>query len=165
MYEGEWSQILAVQNLNYATIWGYQFGVRTELSKALFWTVHWSHPFGMDSQGHALRHASPFNATSQLVYRKKKWTATLTGRYNGEMSHDELSFSERSKTHIYAINENGQTYSPRWYTLSLMTNYEFNKNILLRIGIENIMDAQYRPYSSGIVAPGRGVFIGLRGSI
>jgi hemoglobin/transferrin/lactoferrin receptor protein len=49
--------------------------------------------------------------------------------------------------------------------LSLMTNYEFNKNILLRIGIENIMDAQYRPYSSGIVAPGRGVFIGLRGSI
>jgi len=165
MYEGEWSQILAVQNLDYATIWGYQFGVRTELSKALFWTVHWSHPFGMDSQGHALRHASPFNATSQLVYRKKKWTATLTGRYNGEMSHDELSFSERNKTHIYAINENGQTYSPRWYTLSLMTNYEFNKNILLRIGIENIMDAQYRPYSSGIVAPGRGVFIGLRGSI
>ena len=85
--------------------------------------------------------------------------------YNGEMSHDELSFSERSKTHIYAINENGQTYSPRWYTLSLMTNYEFNKNILLRIGIENMLDAQYRPYSSGIVAPGRGVFIGLRGSI
>ena len=97
--------------MDYATIWGYQFGVRTELSKVLFWTVHWSHPFGMDSQGHALRHASPFNATSQLVYRKKKWTATLTGRYNGEMSHDELSFSERNKTHIYAINENGQTYS------------------------------------------------------
>ena len=71
------------------------------------------------------------------------------------MSHEDLSFSERSKTHIYAIDENGLPYSPRWYTLSLMTNYEFNKNILLRVGIENIMDAQYRPYSSGIVAPGR----------
>lgn len=165
MYDDELSQVLAIQNLDYATIWGYQFGVRSELSKSLFWTVHWSHPFGMDSEGHPLRHASPFNATSQLVYRKKKWTATLTGRYNGEMSHEDLSFSERSKTHIYAIDENGLPYSPRWYTLGLMTNYEFNKNILLRVGIENITDVQYRPYSSGIVAPGRGVFIGLRGSI
>ena len=165
LYDGEVSQILAVQNLDYAVIWGYQFGIRTELSKTLFWTVHWSHPFGKDSEGNSLRHANPFNATTQLVFRKKKWSATLTGRYNGEMSYDELSFSERSKTHIYAADENGNPYSPRWYTAGIMTNYEFNKNILLRVGIENITDVQYRPYSSGIVAPGRAIFIGLRGSI
>lgn len=165
LYDGLLSEVLAVQNLDYATIWGYQFGVRSELSKSVFWTVHWSHPFGTDSQNLPLRHASPFNATSQIVFRRKKLTATLTGRYNGEMSYEELSFSERSKSHIYAIDENGLPFSPRWFTLGLMTNYEFNKNILLRLGVENIMDAKYRPYSSGIVAPGRGVFIGLRGSI
>lgn len=165
MYDGEMSQILAIQNLDYATIWGYQFGIRTEISKSLFWTLHWSHPFGLDSENMPLRHANPFNATSQLVYRKKKWTTTLTGRYNGQMDFEELSFSERSKTHIYAIDYQGRPYSPRWYTIGIIGHYEFNKNILLRLGIENIMDAQYRPYSSGIVAPGRSIFIGLRGSI
>jgi hemoglobin/transferrin/lactoferrin receptor protein len=164
-YDGEMSQILAVQNLDYAIIWGYQFGIRTEFTKSLFWTIHWSHPFGSDSEGNSLRHANPFNATSQLVFRKKRWSATITGRYNGEMSYEELSFSERSKTHIYAADENGNPYSPRWYTVGIMTNYEFNKNLLLRIGLENITDIQYRPYSSGIVAPGRALFIGLRGSI
>ena len=165
IYDGEISQILAVQNLDYAIIWGYQFGIRSEFTKSLFWTIHWSHPFGIDSEGNSLRHANPFNATSQLVFRKKRWSATITGRYNGEMSYEELSFSERSKTHIYAADENGNPYSPRWYTFGIMTNYEFNKNLLLRIGLENITDVQYRPYSSGIVAPGRALFIGLRGSI
>ena len=41
------------------------------------------------------------------------------GRYNGEMSYEELSFSERSKTHIYAADENGNPYSlpmvHRWH--------------------------------------------------
>ncbi len=164
-YDGELSQVLAIQNLDYAWIWGYQFGLRSELSKRLFWTVHWSHPFGRDSQGETLRHINPFNATSQIVYRRKKWSCNMTLRYNGEVAPEDMPLSERSKIQRYAINDLGQTYSPAWYTINIQSTYEVNKNIVLRIGMENLMNIKYRPYSSGITAPGRSVFIALRCSI
>ena len=81
------------------------------------------------------------------------------------MDYEDLSFSERDKVHIYATDNNGNPYAPRWYTLSALVTYEWNKNIALKGGIDNIMDVQYRPYSSGIMAPGRAFFVGLQGSI
>ena len=76
-----------------------------------------------------------------------------------------MPFSERSKTHMYALNDYGEVYAPAWYIINLHASYVFNKNILVRGGIDNIMDVQYRSYASGIVAPGRSLFLSLRGSI
>ena len=76
-----------------------------------------------------------------------------------------MPFSERSKLDMYAINDLGQAYSPAWYTMNIQSTYQINKNIVLRVGMENLMNIKYRPYSSGISAPGRSVFIALRGSI
>ncbi|MDC1028801.1 TonB-dependent receptor [Schleiferiaceae bacterium] len=164
-FDGELSQVLAVQNLDYAWIWGYQFGVRTDISENLNWMIHWAHPFGKDSQGYTLRHVSPFNATSNFSFHKNKWRSNLILRYNGAIDAEDIPFSERSKTHMYALNDNGEVYTPAWYTINLHASYVFNKNILVRGGIDNIMDVQYRGYASGIVAPGRSLFISLRGSI
>ena len=164
-FEGELSQVLAVQNLDYAWIWGYQFGVRTDISENLNWMIHWAHPFGKDSQGYTLRHVSPFNATSNFSFRKNNWRSNLILRYNGAVDAEDMPFSERTKTHMYALNDLGEVYTPAWYTINLHASYVFNKNILVRGGIDNIMDVQYRSYASGIVAPGRSVFISLRGSI
>jgi hemoglobin/transferrin/lactoferrin receptor protein len=36
------------------------------------------------------------------------------------------------------------------------------KWVVVNAGIENILDNRYRPYSSGIVAPGRNFIISLR---
>ena len=164
-YEGEYSQVLAVQNLDYAWIWGYQFGLRTELNKHFSWTGHLSHPFGRDSRGEQLRHVHPLNATSQFVYKRKKWRANLVGRYNAEVDAQDMPLSEVAKSHIYAQNSDNEPYSPYWYTFDAHASYVYNKNIVVRFGIDNIMDVQYRPYSSGIAAPGRSLFIGLKGSI
>ncbi len=164
-YDGTYSQVLAIQNLDFAWIWGYQFGLRTQINKHFSWTAHLSHPFGRDSQGQNLRHVHPLNATSQLVFKKKKWSANIVGRYNAKVSAEDLAPSEQSKTHIYAIDSEGNPYSPQWYTCNVHASYIFNKNMVLRLGINNITDVQYRPYSSGIAAPGRSFFIGLRGSI
>lgn len=164
-YEGEYSQVLAIQNIDYAQIWGYQFGLRTEFSKHVSWSLHLAQPRGKDSRGEPLRHVNPFNATSQLVYRKNKWRANLVGRYNGEIAPEDMAFSERAKEHIYAVDDQGNVYSPSWYAFNLHASYVYNKNVVLRMGIDNLMDAQYRPYSSGIAAVGRSFFVGLKGSI
>jgi len=41
----------------------------------------------------------------------------------------------------------------------------FMKWAILNAGFENILDYRYRPYSSGIVAPGRNFIVSLRISI
>ena len=164
-YEGELSQVLAVQNIDYAWVWGYQFGVRSDISKNLHWLLHWSHPFGMDSQGNPLRHVNPFNATSTLSYSREKIRTNLILRYNGAVDSGEMPFSESEKLHMYAINEDGLPYSPSWYTINIHGSYHFSKNILLRVGLENLMDVRYRPYASGIAASGRSIFLSMRISV
>ena len=86
-------------------------------------------------------------------------------RYNGSVDAEDMPFSEKDKLHMYAINEDGLLYSPSWYTINIQSSYHFSKNILIRVGLENLMDVRYRPYASGIAAPGRSLFFSLRMSV
>ena len=44
---------------------------------------------------------------------------------------------------------------PKWYTLNFSANYKYSKSLQLNATLENITDKRYRPYSSGLSAPGR----------
>nr|WP_143469366.1 TonB-dependent receptor [Leeuwenhoekiella nanhaiensis] len=54
------------------------------------------------------------------------------------------------------------SYSPRWYTLNLYSEYQIAKNWKATAALENITDQRYRPYSSGISAPGRNFILALK---
>jgi hemoglobin/transferrin/lactoferrin receptor protein len=47
---------------------------------------------------------------------------------------------------------------PSWYTINLRAGYEFNKYLALQVGVDNLLDLQYRTFASGINAPGRNLF-------
>ena len=64
---------------------------------------------------------------------------------------------EKGKREIYALDANGNVYSPGWITLNLRLSYMVLKGLYLNVGVENVTDVRYRPYSSGISAPGRNV--------
>ena len=55
--------------------------------------------------------------------------------------------------------------TPGWYTINLKTSYAFTQNVQMNLGVENILDSHYRPYTSGISAPGRNVIVAFRLSI
>jgi hemoglobin/transferrin/lactoferrin receptor protein len=69
---------------------------------------------------------------------------------------------EKGKPEIYAIDADGNPYSPAWYTLNFKAMVQITKNLNASAGLENITDQRYRPYSSGIVAPGRNFILSLR---
>jgi len=73
-----------------------------------------------------------------------------------------LSPEEQSKVHMYEKDVNGNPYSPAWNTLNFKASARIAKILTLQAGVENILDVRYRPYSSGIVAPGRNFYISLR---
>ena len=81
------------------------------------------------------------------------------------MSNEDLSPSEQDKEFIYATDEDGLPYSPGWYTFNFKVSYKPINTLTLVLGVENILDVRYRPYSSGIVAPGRNVIFSARLSL
>ena len=72
---------------------------------------------------------------------------------------------EKEKTEIYALDADGNAYSPAWITLNLRVSYKVLKGLSLNATLENITDLRYRPYSCGISAPGRNVTMSLTYSL
>ena len=70
--------------------------------------------------------------------------------------------SELEKPYLYATDDNGNPWSPGWFTLNFKFMYEILNKIEVTAGVENILDLRYRPYSSGIAAPGRNLITSLR---
>ena len=77
-------------------------------------------------------------------------------------SFDDLPQEEQAKPEIYAKDENGRSYSPRWYTINLKASYQPAKYLQITGGIENITDQRYRPFSSGISGAGINFVLGAR---
>jgi hemoglobin/transferrin/lactoferrin receptor protein len=82
--------------------------------------------------------------------------------YSGEKKFDDLPLEEQGKTEIYAVDEDGNPWSPGWYTLNFKASCQFAENLSFSGGVENLTDQRYRPYSSGIVAPGRNLVLSFR---
>ena len=50
---------------------------------------------------------------------------------------------------------------PDWYTLNLKVNSKIAENLRLIVSIENILDAHYKTFGSGISASGRNLILSL----
>ena len=162
VYDGEMSNVQAVVNANKAHIYGCSSKIKLELFRNLELKSIISFTKGEDQDGIPLRHVSPLFGSTRVTYTYKKIKASVFANYNGEISHKNLAPSEHSKTYMYAIDKDGNPYSPSWFTLSCMVSYKIKKFGILNVGVENILDNRYRPYSSGIVAPGRNLIASLR---
>ena len=101
-----------------------------------------------------VRHIPPNYGNLHLIFNKGKFSLDAYINYNSEISFDNLAASERAKPYIYALDENGSPYSPSWTTLNFRSKYSFSEKMNLTFSFENILDKLYRPYSSGISAPG-----------
>ena len=82
--------------------------------------------------------------------------------YNGEVAYADLPQEEQGKGYIYAVDADGNPYSPGWYTLNFKAMYQFSEQWSVSGGVENLTDQRYRPYSSGLVAAGRNFILALR---
>ncbi len=88
----------------------------------------------------------------------------LYATYNGEVSFENLPPEEQGKDYMYARDDNGNPYSPAWYTLNFKVMYQITDILSVSGGVENLTDVRYRPYSSGITAPGRNFILSLKAS-
>ena len=158
MYDGEMSRVEAVQNASRAWVWGFSADVEANLPAGFGVKTTYNYQKGKEEQEDgstvALRHAAPCFGTAHLTYSRYKFKADLYAVFNGEIAYADLAPSERKKTYMYAADPDGNPYSPSWYTLNLKVLCQLSDLMMVNIGVENLTNQRYRPYSSGVAAPG-----------
>lgn len=166
VYDGLLSRVQAVQNAASATVYGFQIGLEIKLPGDFELLNRFNYQLGEEEMDDGSisrsRHAAPWFGISRLNYNPGKWNLQFYIHYSGAISFDNLNIEERGKPEIYARDENGHPYSPSWHTLNFKAMYPVAARFSLSAGVENITDQRYRPYSSGIVSPGRNFVMALR---
>lgn len=163
MYQGELSNVQSIQNAEQANIYGIEVGMEVNFSKELQLTSQFNITDGYQKEEDAVkvpvRHAAPKFGNTHLKFRKNKWKLDTFAVYNGQFDYDELAPSQQNNGYLYAEDENGNPYSPRWYTLNIRAQYCFSSGLELTTTVENITNQRYRTYSSGIASPGTNLII------
>ena len=166
VYDGELSQVQAIQNAAKANVYGIQAGVEVKLPTGFRFSTDLNFQKGEEELDNGdkspSRHAAPFFGISRVGYANSKLDLEVNLQFSDEVDYEDLAEEEKGKKEIYAIDGNGNPYSPSWYTLNLKSMYKLTENFTLTAGLENITDQRYRPYSSGIVAPGKNFILALR---
>ncbi len=162
IYDGEMSKVEAVVNADFANIFGANFSFFTEVSNNLSFNTSLTYTHGEDNNNIPLRHVSPLFGSTSLTYYWNKIKFKIYSNYNGALKNKDLATSEQAKDYMYAKDKNGLPYSPGWWTLNFKTSIQLNNYFQFNFGIGNIFDNRYRPYSSGICAPGRNFILCLR---
>lgn len=164
IYDGELSTVQAIQNASEEYIYGFEVGAEVNISRSIKLRSQYNVIGGIEEANGLelpVRHVAPNFGRTHLVWTNKKWTIDAFAVYNDKLRFEDLAPSEISKDYIYARDKNGNPYSPSWYTLNLRTQYKISDHLQLTASLENITDQRYRPYSSGISAPGRNFIIAL----
>jgi len=168
IYDGELSNVQAIQNASKAWIYGFEVGLKINFSKQFRLTSQYN-VIGGTEEDHdievPIRHVAPNFGNTHLIWTENNIKIDAFLNYNNELSFNQLAPSEIEKDYIYALDENGNPYAPTWYTLNVRTQYQMNKSMLLTASLENITNQRYRMYSSGISAAGRNLILSLKYSL
>ena len=168
MYDGELSNVQAIQNASKERIYGFEAGIQLKFSESLKVISQYNVVGGTQEDNGMevpVRHVVPNFGNTHMVWQKEKLQIDVFAEYNSELSFDQLAPSEQSKDFIYALDSNGNPYAPSWYTLNLRTQYQLSKAATITAALENITDQRYLTYSSGITAPGRNLIVSLKYSL
>ncbi|MBR9913400.1 MAG: TonB-dependent receptor [Algicola sp.] len=167
-YDGELSNIQAIQNVSKSWIYGFELGVQLKVSEQMKVTSQYNVIGGTEEDNGIevpVRHIAPNFGNTHFIWKTDKLRIDAFAEYNSELSFNQLAPSEQSKTFIYALDGNGNPFAPSWYTFNLRTQYQLSEETTVIASLENITDQRYQTYSSGIAAAGRNLIVSLRYSL
>jgi hemoglobin/transferrin/lactoferrin receptor protein len=168
LYNGQMSKLFSIQNAAFAEVKGIQAGIELALSRRLLFSSNYNWQKGVEELDNSTtspsRHAAPAFGASKLRLHGKKGTLELSAQYSAAMPFEKMPQEEIAKPALYATDANGKPYAPSWTIFNLAARIPITPKIQVNAGVENLLDLQYRGYSSGIVSPGRNFQVSVKGT-
>ncbi len=112
---------------------------------------------------------APLFGTFTLSHEIKKWKTLLIWKFSDQKYPSDYSWggedglNETPVVNANSINDVNKYYGmPSWNVWSILSQYQFQKNIILNVALKNIFDLHYRTFASGISAEGRSIQLRLK---
>lgn len=157
--EGDTLNTVSNINANTAKVRGVSLNIKSSLSSNIELSGSINYIKGMRfdfaENESPLSHIPPLYGKVSLAYVSDRHQVNLKLRYNGEKPVSDYGGSEDN---IENATPNG---TPSWYTLNLYYLRKINKAISASVAVENILDTHYRPFASGVSAPGRNLILSI----
>ncbi|ESU28004.1 hypothetical protein FSS13T_04920 [Flavobacterium saliperosum S13] len=160
-YNGSTSQVMANQNKGKAFVTGFSTNLKTYIIDNVLFTANFNYTLGRvvneDDTYSPLDHIAPYYGKIGIAYDNKYIILEGYILYNGKKDLKD-----------YLLNgEDNEQYAPKggmpaWETYNLKASSRPIYGATVYAGIENILDTQYRTFASGINAPGRNIYGGLK---
>ncbi len=160
VFNGDTSAVVASQNAQTAFITGASVNVEAHLTKWLVFNTALTYTYGriFSDTGHVpLDHIPPIFGRTGIQLNFKKLNAEVYAFYNGEKKLTDYRLGAEDNE-VYATAAG----MPAWWTLNARAGYKFSQHVTLQLALENILDANYRVFASGISSPGRNFIATLR---
>ena len=161
-FDGEILRVFSKVNAGDAEIYGGSLIYTAELADNWAVSKTISYTGGKDiTNEEPLRHTTPVFGRVSVTFQEKKLRSEFYIEYNSKRDRSDIPSAEIDrKPYLYTA-----VGTPGWYTLNLRSSYQLSEYVRLNAGVENVLGQHYRPYTSGISAPGRNFIIAVRASI
>jgi len=158
--DGSFDTIQANVNAGQAYISGISASMQVNFLKnlSLKSTFNWVQGVNV-TENEPLAHIPPAYGQTSLSWETNKMELTLLTRYNA-WKH-LADYAPGSSDNLEYATPDG---SPAWITYNAYLKYALTPSITLNFAVENVLDTHYRPFSSGVSAPGRNVILTVRKS-
>ena len=159
-FDGVISKVQANQNAGKGTIAGLSTTLKAQLFKNLLFygTFNFTNGRFENAKGNLpLDHIPPVYGKTGFRFENKYMNLDLNINYNGNKNIKEYSTSGEDNQQYARASGNES-----WETYNFKAGISIIKNTTIFTGIENILDTQYRTFSSGINAGGRNIYFGAK---
>jgi hemoglobin/transferrin/lactoferrin receptor protein len=161
-YDGDMYYIITTANVQSARVIGFSIGFDTDIGKYVSLTANLNYTNGRELPTKLpMAHIPPLFGKVSLLAKVKRFQAEVYAHFNAQK---ELKNYSSTSTEDRA-DEATASGTPSWFTVNLRTTAQLHKNLSIQVGIENLLDQHYKPFSSGISAAGRNFIVTLRGKI
>lgn len=146
-------QVYRKENTESAFIRGAEASFNWQLLQYLGFNGGVSYTYGRNlTKNEPLRRIPPFNGRLMSTYRKGKWFAAAEMQFASKQSR--LAQGDKEDNRIPA----GGT--PSWQVINFYSGYKLEK-VQVGIGLQNLLNEDYRTHGSGINGVGRSAWISL----
>lgn len=157
--EGDTLKTVSNINANTARVRGVSFNIKAALTQRIEFSGSINYikgsQFDVDDIESPLSHIPPIYGKVSAAYVDDKQQLNLKLMYNAEKPLSEYGGSEDN---IENATIDG---TPSWYTLNVYYQRKLSQRLSASVALENILDIHYRPFSSGVSAPGRNLIVSL----
>jgi hemoglobin/transferrin/lactoferrin receptor protein len=160
-YEGEVLQLQTNKNASEAEIYGASLNVESKLSDEVSVKSTLNYTIGTNTTLNVpFAHIPPLYGRTDFIIKANPLTMAVYVKYQGEKKIEDYSpFGEDNEAQATVDG------TPAWQTFNLRAEMQLSKTVSFQAALENILDAHYRPFASGVSGAGRNFIFTLRATL